>query len=145
MLKKCAVHRFFCKCYSIHCNRLVTRRTQECPKTFSGDISPGSILVRYWYTWDVPRNKIISTWQLHRRCSRHRLDTLWLGSGTSQDVLRKDYLNYFILAATQALLETHLECTQAEINPHIQCKVSYTEYCVWGLSGVVPGFPSNDL
>ena len=54
-------------------NGLVTRMTQECPKTFSGDISPGSILVRYWYTWDVPRKKIISTWQLHRRSSRHCL------------------------------------------------------------------------
>ena len=52
---------------------LVTRMTQECPKTFSGDISLGSILVRYWYTWDVPRKKIISTWQLHRRSSRHCL------------------------------------------------------------------------
>ena len=29
--------------------------------------------------------------------------------------------NHICLVATQALLETHLECTQAEISPHIQC------------------------
>ena len=68
-------------------NGLVTRRTQECPKTFSGDISPGSILVRYWYTWDVPRNKIISTWQLHRRSSRHCLIGLRNVSRRSQEGL----------------------------------------------------------
>ena len=51
--------------------RLGTRRSQERPKTFTGAILLGYILVRYWNTWYVHGNKIISTWQLHRRSSNN--------------------------------------------------------------------------
>ena len=50
---------------------LRTRGIQERPNTFTGAILLGYILVRYWNTWYVHGNKIISTWLLHRRSSNN--------------------------------------------------------------------------
>ena len=91
---------------------LGTRRYQERPKTFTGATSLGFILVRYWSTSTFIVTKFFIPGSFTddlQTMSRHCADIVWLGSGTFAGRI---CLNYFILVATQALSETHLEGTQ---------------------------------
>ena len=106
-------------------NALRTRGIQELqerPKTFTGAILLGYILVRYWNTWYVHGNKIIYTCILSD----------W-GEERPKTFSVRICLNYFNLVATQGRLEKHLEGSQAEMNLCILCKVSQA------LLGKIPG------